>query len=369
MAFGLSSKNRTSPIAVDFGSDALKVLQVDAGDATELVAAGAAVLPEEARGDHAARLAFLEESLKTLLRSLPFRGRRAMLAIPGFQTLIHNFTMPRCDDEDVDAMVDLQLQERLGVQAARMVTRNAKTADHHRGGSPRTDVACLAAKRDLVMGYLQLAGRCRLEVVGMHPEPIALIRALGGGFAPDAAGPSQALARRGADADAGPATMVLDYGHATSRVLILQGERLRLARTVHAGGLHLTRQHARATGAGLLEARSARLDEAAAGAEADLSACRVSDLLVEELKLSLRHHRARHPRGAVSRLLVCGGEAACPNRLRHLGRALELPVEAFDPLAGARAAAPAAALSGLDPAAASPGWAIPWGLCHSELNL
>ncbi len=148
------------------------------------------MLPEEARGDAPVRMAFLEESLKTLLRSLPFRGRRAMLAIPGFQTLIHNFTMARCDSEDIDAMVDLQLQERLGVPAARMVTRNARTADHHRGGTERTDVACLAAKRDLVMSYLQLAGRCRLEVVGMHPEPIALIRALRGGAAGAGAPPT-----------------------------------------------------------------------------------------------------------------------------------------------------------------------------------
>ena len=53
MAFGLSSKNRISPIAVDFGSDTLKVLQIDAGERTEMVAAGSALLPEEARGDHA----------------------------------------------------------------------------------------------------------------------------------------------------------------------------------------------------------------------------------------------------------------------------------------------------------------------------
>ena len=362
MAFGLSSKNRTSPIAVDFGSDTLKVLQIDASARTEVVAAGAAVLPEEARGDHAARLAFLEESLKTLLRSLPFRGRRAMLAIPGFQTLIHNFTMARCDDEDIDAMVDLQLQERLGVQAARMVTRNARTADHQRGGTERTDVACLAAKRDLVMSYLQLAGRCRLEVVGMHPEPIALIRAVTGGA--DATDAGRELATR--EAAAGPTTLVLDFGHATSRLLILQGSRLRLARTIHAGGLHLTRQRARETGGGFLDARAARRNDAAAGT-GQSPACRVSEQLLEELQMSLRHHRARHPDAPVERVLVCGGESASDARLRAIGTGLGLPAARFDPLAAN--AAPARTVSGFDPADGTAGWAVPWGLCHSELNL
>ena len=366
MAFGLSSKNQVSPIAIDFGSDALKVLQIDASDHIEVVAAGTAVLTEDAREDHASRVAFLEESLKTMLRTLPFRGKRAMLAIPGYQTLIHNFTMARCDDEDVDAMVDLQLQERLGVQAARMVTRNAKTADHHRGGAERTDVACLAAKRDLVMSYLQLAGRCRLEVVGMHPEPIALIRAVNGGSRNDAAAAGRELAPL--TPASGPSTLVLDLGHATSRLLILQNEHLRLARTIHAGGLHLLRQRTRDSGEGLLEARAARMAEYAhEDANDEPTPCRVYDMLLEELQLSLRHHAARHPNSPVERVLVCGGESASPARIHSIASGLNLPTSRFDPLAGATTAAEA--VNGFEPSNGTPGWAVPWGLCHSELNL
>ncbi|BAM04850.1 pilus assembly protein PilM [Phycisphaera mikurensis] len=371
MAFGLSSKNRTSPIAVDFGSDTLKVLQIDSSERTEIIAAGSAVLSDDARTNPAARMAFLEESLKKILRGLPFRGRRAMLAIPGYQTLIHNFTMDRCDDEDIDAMVDLQLQERLGVQAARMVTRNTKTADHHRGGSEKTDVSCLAAKRDLVMSYLQLAGRCRLEVVGMHPEPIALIRALSDRDAgvPAAAVDDRSVALRGTRSGPSPARLVLDFAHATSRVLILEGETLRLARTIHAGGLHLTRQRTRESGESFLAARTKRRAEAAAEPGDTPLSCRVAELLIEELRMTLRHHHARHPASPVTRVLVCGGEAASEPRLRALGAALSLPVSRFDPLAGAAAGPGPSALSGVDLAAGTGGWAVPWGLCHSELNL
>lgn len=359
MAFGLSSKNHTSPIAIDFGSDTLKVLQIDNTDRTEVVAAGAAVLPEDVRSDATARVAFLEQTLKTLLRSLPFRGRRAMLSIPAYQTLIHNFTMARCDDEDVDAMVDLQLQERLGVPGNRMVTRNTKTADHHRGGSARTDVACLAAKREMVMSYLQLAGRCRLEVVGMHPEPIALIRALNGNGSLD----ERALARL--EEASGPCRLVLDLGHATSRVLVLEGGRLRLARTIHAGGLHFTRQEARQSSLSFFEARARREKEAATATE--VPTCQVTNLLVEELQMSLRHHRSRHASAPVEKLLVCGGEAASDMRLQGLSEALNLPVERFDPLA--KAARSANAVEGFDPDGITSAWAVPWGLCHSELNL
>ena len=59
MALGWSrSKTRYSPIAVDFGADSLKLLQVIDSDPPQLVGAAAMELPEETRNDPAARRAF-----------------------------------------------------------------------------------------------------------------------------------------------------------------------------------------------------------------------------------------------------------------------------------------------------------------------
>ncbi len=163
---------------------------------------------------------------------------------------------------------------------------------------------------------------------------------------------------------------MLDLGHATSRLLILRGDRLLQARTLHAGGLHLTRNLAREQKLGFLAARAKRWESMDEGGRGDSPAdCRVAELLLEELRLSLRHHAARHPDGPVERLRICGGEAASDARVRGLGEALHLPVARFDPLAERGSIAAGPATSGFDPAAGTPGWAVPWGLCHSELNL
>ncbi|MEP0763504.1 MAG: hypothetical protein HRF48_12290, partial [Chloroflexota bacterium] len=77
MALGFS-KTRYSPIAIDFGADSLKLLQVIPGDPPQMVAAASAAVPPQARTDPEARYAFLGQALRDLLKSQPFKGRRAI---------------------------------------------------------------------------------------------------------------------------------------------------------------------------------------------------------------------------------------------------------------------------------------------------
>ncbi len=366
MAFGITSKGRVSPIAIDLGADAVKLLQIVPDDTPQLVAAAAAVVPEDARTDLGARLAFIEDSIKGMLRNQPFRGRRAICAIPGFQTLIHNFMVARCDPEDIDSLIELQLRERLNVEPNRMIIKNFHAGDHHRRGAARSDVVCLAAKRDVVMQYLQLAGRCRLEVVGMHPEATCVLRCF-----------SDLLENED------EAVCFVDLGAATTKVLIARGQKILLAKTIHAGGDHWNQQYARATKLGFIEARQMRVkgrssDDAVGGVRAavvdaasavDTIDCEVTETLVDELRLVLRHHRGRHSGLPIGRLVVFGGEATQMKLCRHIAESLGIPGQLGDPFAGLYKATPPEATLGVDPERPQPGWAVATGLCLSEANL
>lgn len=367
MAFGISNKGRTSPIAIDFGADALKMLQVVPGDAPQFIAGGTAILPDHARKDFPARIAFLEDAVKGLLKTQPFRGRRAICAIPGFQTLIHNFMLAQCDPEDLNALVDLQLRERLSVEPTRMVIRNFHSKDHHRGGTPRTDVVCLAAKREVVMQYLQLAGRCKLEVVGMHPEPLCVLRA------------SEAMLQNEDEA-----VCFVDLGSATTKVIVAQGEKLLLAKTIHAGGEHWNRRFAAREKMGFDEARKQRVR--ALGAAASNASGRaatataepeaktatrdeVTETITDELRLCFRHHAGRHPEVPIARVVFYGGEALRNDLCQQVARALGVAGQLGDPFARFYAAGPESATSGVDLKTPQPGWAVAMGLCLSEANL
>ena len=370
MAFGLS-KGKISPIAIDFGADSLKMLQVVPGEPTQVVAAACVPVPEAARVDPAARLSFMEDAVKQQLKALPFRGKRAICAIPGFQMLIHNFCVSRCDAEDINAMTDLALRERLGIEPARMIIRNTHALDHHRHGEAKTDVICMAAQREMVMQYLQLAGRAKLEVLGMHPEPQATVKALEPEQKSDAA-----------------AQCIIDLGCGTTKVMVADGGRLRLAKTISAGGESRIRRLAKREKLSFADARAQRMaslsralvtagggaPEAgpATGADDDLdleATDRVSATIVDEIRGVRRHDRGRFPESPIRRVVFAGGEARDAEQRARYAACFGIDAVVADPTRGMTAAPSDVSIGDTDFSEPCPEWTVAAGLCMSDANL
>ena len=101
------------PIAIDFGASSLKLLQLSPGDPPSLIAAASVEVPEGLRTDPAKRLEFQFQALGKLARAVPFRGKRAVCAIPAAQTFIKHMQFPRAENIDLPELV------RSAVPAAR----------------------------------------------------------------------------------------------------------------------------------------------------------------------------------------------------------------------------------------------------------
>ncbi len=239
------SKPKPSPIAIDFGADSLKLLQVVPDARPQLVDAAAMPMPEHARFNAAARLDFAAEAVRSLLKQHRFKGRRVQMVIPAFQTLIQHLAVPRQDSEEVDELVDTELRQRLHVEPSRMVVRNVSVGQFVRNGQSLHEVICQAASREVVMGYIDVARRCRLDVVGMHSEPQCILRAFGH------------LYTRPEDAQR--VTCFLDIGAAVTKVVIAHGSQMVFAKTIQAAGDHMTRQYAQRHKLSFSEARQARM--------------------------------------------------------------------------------------------------------------
>jgi Tfp pilus assembly PilM family ATPase len=367
MAFGIN-KSRPSPIAIDFGADTLKVLQIVPGDPPELVALGSATLPEEARVDFASRIGFLKDALPAVLRQHTFRGKRVMLSIPAFHTLIHTLEIPKSEPGDMDNLVQIAMQERLGIEPSRMVVRNYRAAEVVRDGVTRQEVVTLAASRDMVMRYLDLATRTKLEVAGMHSEPPCILRAFRRSVSPlDPDGPAPAIA-------------YLDIGAATSKLVIAHGSKIKLAKLIHAGGDQWVRSLAEQKDMEFAEARLARVAEASgddsnSSATATLTAtakasetCETRACLLDEVRLAFRHHASRYPQQPITRLIFMGGESARRSLCREIAMGVKTPAQLGDPFARIQREN-AEPVAGLDLSQPQPGWAVPLGLCLSSANL
>lgn len=415
MAFGIS-KNRLSPIAIDFGADALKVMQVQSsGDNLQLVAAAAAVVPEQARIDPATRMSFVADSLRDILKSQPFKGRRAMCGIPAFQTMVNIFELAGGEAADLDAQVNLHYQTVLGKDPARLVIRNQFIEKINRNGTTKQRVLCVAAPRTAVMRYVELATQLKLEVVGMHSETMCIARPF-----------IELYNRREEDLDT---RMFVDIGAASTKIVVLHEGHIIMARTLQAGGDDLTWTYAKQQGLDFAEARLARMrngtaafkheevyaatasatetiaptapsatgtalddfnldldDDQGNPAETGLVPERrqeqvhettedrpelideTLDEMVEGLGLTLRYLATTCPDRPVKSVVLLGGEARQSSVAGVIARATGLPTYVGDPLARV-IRTPGVKPVGLDLKQSQPGWAVPLGLCLSEANL
>lgn len=390
MAFGFN-KTRFSPIAIDFGSDSLKLLQIIPTDPPQLVAAASSTIPEHARNDANQRQAFLVEALRNLLATQPFKGKRAMLSIPAFQTLVQNLEITTIEHESFDAQVALHLQQRLNVDPTRMVVRNYPVTETRSDTGSKQEIICIAAPRESVMRYIDIAHRCKLDVIGMHGEPHALTRAFGHLY-------------RSQD-DRQPAQCYIDIGAATTKVVITHGTELVFAKTIHAAGEQMTRRLAKSRDIGLMEARERRIAEAmgldapcktpaqahidespaviptphsaTATLEREAVATAASspqpdetlDCLIDELQMCLRYHQRVFPNQSIEKLIFLGGESMNKSTCQAVARAVRVAAQLGDPFARLTRIGRGNQPLGVDLDRPQPGWAVPMGLCLSDANL
>jgi len=410
------SRTRLSPIAVDFGADSIKLLQVIAVDPPQLVAAAAIELPEAARTDMTARAAFIPDAVKQLVADQPFRGRKAICSIPAFHTLVQNLQVPGGAD-DFEAQVGLQLQQHLNVNPARMVLRSLVVDGLQ--SSQKQEVVCMAASLDVVMSHIELARRAKLDAVGLHCEPVAMMTAF------------RHLYRRQGDDQR--TTAFIDIGAVVTKIVIAHGSAIVLAKTIHTAGDHFTRHCAKTRGVSFEQAKAIRIQQTQAeppssrqdrGAmpQCPLPATAMTmparsaglatiaepgpgsaeppaqppvqppvqvtsqpnpdspppdpiagsdalDCLIDELMLCLRYHRNLFPERSVEKLVFLGGESRDIELCQKLARAVGIGAQLGDPLARLARTGNSRSAPGVDLRRPQPGWAVPMGLCLGETNL
>ncbi|HRQ73225.1 MAG TPA: pilus assembly protein PilM [Phycisphaerales bacterium] len=390
------------PVAVDFGTASLKVLQIAPGETPLLVAAACLPTPEGLLDDPRKRLEFQTDQLPGLIRSAGIRAKRAVCAIPSSHTFCKHAQFARSDDAPLSSMVELMLAEQLGRDPSRLVYRCYEVPGAERVAGGKCEVICLATGREVVNRLMHALKSAKLEPVGMHAEFTALLRAF------------DYVTRRAEDKSR--ATLYLDVGCGGTRAVIAHGRELVFTRVINAGGLLLDRSVAEQMGCPLERARAARLsmndlvspaarprpEPAAVGASSLGGGVAVEDdrreraiapgltpsldeqpdapasprgvslseqveILTDEVGLCLRYHESLFGR-RIDNAVFVGGEARHRGLCQHVARALRVPAQVADPLARLARTGEERVL-GVDLSQPQPGWAVALGLCLSPTDL
>ena len=243
-------KSATPPVGVDFGSDSLRLAQVDlVENEYRLIAAGSADVPPHVRNEPLAKFGFFTETVKELMAQENFRGRRVILNLPASLMHIQHLRLPKMEDEALRKALAWEARGKLPFDPSQAVLRHVIAGEIYHDQEPKYEIVLMAARRDLVEQYLNAAAKARLDVAGMSVEPKAIVDCF------------TRIYRRKSDMDV--VTLFADIGCTATRAMIARGGRIQFARVIPFGGEHFSRAVASSLQIPLEEARLLRMKLAA----------------------------------------------------------------------------------------------------------
>ncbi len=390
MGFGWFSA-RVNPIAIDIGTDSIKLLQVEPrDDAMRLVAAANIELPDAVRGAPGQRESFCANAIKDALSSKGFKGRQVVTCLPANLMAVQHLRMAKMSPEELQKALPFEAQGKLPFDANRAVLKHTIAGEVYQNQETKQEVILLAASRENVERHLAIMSKAKLDVVGIHVEPHALIECFGHLF------------RRKGDDEI--CTMFVDIGAGCTHVVIAHGKHMVFAKHVQIGGEVFNRKVAEVTSTPLSEARNLRVQMTHEAAIPRLPTGVVpivapqkgdhplgapkngngngnghakkideavfqrivaalqepTEILMTELQLCVRYYESIFPGKQIDRLIFVGGESRHVALCQTIAERLGLPATLGDPIA--RLLKDDQSKCSIDMRQPQPGWAVAVGL-------
>jgi len=255
-------------------------------------------------------------SLRALLRQVR-PPEVVATAVPGRRAMTREMKLPFSDEKKISTVLGFELEEVLPLDIDELVYDYEPLET----GPEGSHLLCAAVDREWFKGFL-----AELEAADIDPKVVTL----------DAMAYTHLLACLG---DEGPEPVALvDVGHETTSVTVIEGGRVRTVRTLARGGHHLTLalaagldvdyaraeaiKHTRLRVDGHLPADVPDAEHAASLAliRKPLDAC------IRDIRLTLHAHTNRW-RTPVARLILFGGGSRLPGFDAEVSHALGLKVE------------------------------------------
>jgi len=162
----LSSRKEQYPLGLDIGSHAIKICQVaKSGDDFKLVSLGSAKLPEGAVED-----GILQEPeevariITTLMKNLKLKEKKVAISISGYSVIVKKINLSVMEEKDLDDYIQTEVGQYIpfDIEDVYLDYQDLHTNTEE---YDRTDVMLVAAKKEVVDGYLAMLQSAGLKVV------------------------------------------------------------------------------------------------------------------------------------------------------------------------------------------------------------
>jgi len=332
---------RRWPIALDIGTDCIKMLQMQSvGGSMSVRASGHwQAPPGEARnGDQGRQL--VVRAVKEMLQRGNFAGNRVITALSSNDLKIKNVRLPLMSPAETDEAIRWEAKERFGCDFAPDQLHYLHAGQIRQGADSCQEVILMASPGELVESHVAMLKEMGLVPEYIDAEPQAMFR------------PFERMLRRRADEN--EISVVVDLGHSSTKVVVGRGRDLVLVKKIDIGGKDLAEAVAGQLNLSVEEASELRLqiigehasserDSEGEDQKADpnstswtiVDAVRGKvEELGREIALCLRYcsvtFRGLRPR----RVMLTGGQAYDPAVMKLLGEQLNIECQIGRPLHG-----------------------------------
>jgi type IV pilus assembly protein PilM len=233
------------PIALDLGTDSIKMLQMRCeGPGLAVCASARWRLPADAPRTGEPWRQLVIGAVRDMHRSGGFRGNRVITALSCDQLRIKNVRLPSLPPRELEEAVRWEAKDRFGVEFAPDQLYWLQAGQIRQGTETFHEVILLAAPREEVDSHYAM-----LEAMGLRPEhidaePLALFR------------PFERHLRRRADENA--ISVIVDIGHSGTKVVVARGREIALIKKIDIGGRKLAEAVAKQLNLSLEEAGDLR---------------------------------------------------------------------------------------------------------------
>jgi len=172
------SNRSIGPIGIDFGLEALHLVQLEAATGQPPQVRARASLAYESRHDMLQNAHQFRATIKRALEADRFYGRKAVIAMPSgmFRTISINYRSASGAEHEAAAIVEV-MKSRVQGDLADYVLDYMPVKNRSKNDERLALVAI--SEREPVIEFLELANKARLEVQALEIGPVAISRLVG----------------------------------------------------------------------------------------------------------------------------------------------------------------------------------------------
>lgn len=318
--FSFQKKQKLS-IGLDIGSHGIKICEMtESGGKFQLISLGSALLPPDSLEDGALQdPAAVAQTISSLVDNLKIKGKKVAISISGYSVIVKKINLAVMSDEALAKHIQSEAEQYIpfDIDDVYIDYEDLKTSTE---SEQRTDIMLVAAKKDVVDGYLNMLQSAGLKPVVVDVDAFALENAYEANFG------------------IGENVTLVDIGASKMNINIISHGTSTLARDVVLGSRQITEQIQNHFDMSFEEAEALKVGQVEAGEKKQELAkicANICNQWIGEVKRAVDFYYSNYPDETMSKIVLSGGGARVKGLPELFQKEIEIPTEVFNPFAKA----------------------------------